>query len=41
MPDHGDVWSIAVQAAWNNAAMESFFCSPKIERTARKIQQPR
>jgi len=31
MPARGDVWSIAVQATWNNAAMESYFCSPKIE----------
>src|SRR6266700_2313831 len=42
MADHGVVYSMSRSGnVWDNAAMESFFSSLKIERTARKTYQTR
>jgi putative transposase len=42
MADHGVACSMSRSGnVWNNAAMESFFSSLKIERTARKIYRTR
>ena len=42
MADHGVVCSMSRSGnVWDNAAMESFFSSLKIERTARKVYRSR
>jgi putative transposase len=42
MADHGVVCSMSRAGnVWDNAAMESFFSSPKTERTARKTYRTR
>src|SRR5271169_871564 len=42
MADHGVVCSMSRSGnVWDNAAMESFFSSPKTERTARKLYRTR
>ena len=42
MADHGVICSMSRSGnVWDNAAMESFFSSLKIERTARKVYRTR
>jgi putative transposase len=42
MADHRVVCSMSRSGnVWDNAAMESFFSSPKTERTARKMYRTR
>jgi putative transposase len=42
MADHGIVCSMGRSGnVWDNAAMESFFSSPKTERAARKLYRTR
>lgn len=42
MADHGITCSMSRSGnVWDNAVMESFFSSPKTERTARKVDRKR